>query len=220
MENIVLEANERKVIDKKSRGTLKKEDRVPGVLYSNKIDAVAIDVARKAINPLVFTSKAHIISLKVEGHDEYECVIKDVQFDPVTDKILHFDLLGLTRGEVFQLEVPVQLKGSAAGVKEGGILQENLHKLSIECLPKDIPEALEVDVSELNIGDSIHVGELSFENVKILNPEDSIVASVIVPKIEKEVVEEAEELEVAEEEATEPEVIGKGKESKEEENES
>jgi large subunit ribosomal protein L25 len=220
MENIVLEANERKVIGKKSRGMLKKDDRVPGVLYSNKIDTVAIDVARQSINPLVFTSKAHIISLKVEGHDEYECVIKDVQFDPVTDKILHFDLFGLTRGEVFQLEVPVQLKGSAIGVKEGGILQENLHKLSIECLPKHIPEALEVDVSELNIGDSIHVGELSYENVKILNPEDSIVASVIVPKIEKEVVEEEEELEVADEETAEPEVIGKGKESEEEEKES
>lgn len=215
MENIVLEANERKTINKKSRNALRNEDRVLGVLYSNKIEPITIDVARKAIDPLVFTAKAHIISLKVKGHDEYECVIKDVQFDPVSDKVVHFDLLGLTRGEVFQFDIPIQFKGNAVGVKEGGLLQENLHKLSIECLPKDIPESLEVDVTNLSIGDSIHAGDLSFENIKILNPADSIVVSVIVPKVEKEVVVEEEGVEVSEE-TTEPEVIGKGKEREEE----
>jgi len=92
MESIVLEANERKIIDKKNRNALRNEDRVPGVLYSKRIDPISIDVARKAINPLVYTAKAHIISLKVDGHEEHECVIKDIQFDPVTDKVVHFDL--------------------------------------------------------------------------------------------------------------------------------
>jgi len=97
-------------------------------------------------------------------------------------------------------------------------LQENLHKLSIECLPKNIPQSLEIDVTDLNVGDSIHIADLSFENITILNPEDTIVVSVVLPKVEVE-AEPAEEEgeEFAEEEgAAEPEVIGKGKEPEEE----
>ena len=216
MESIVLEANERKIIDKKSRNALRNEDRVPGVLYSKRIDPISIDVARKAINPLVYTAKAHIISLKVDGHEEHECVIKDIQFDPVTDKVVHFDLYGLTRGETIEIEVPLQYLGSAIGVKEGGILQENLHKLNIECLPKDIPQSLEVEISNLKVGDSIHVSDLKFENIEILNPADTIVVAVTVPKVEAEPASVEGEAETEGEESAEPEVIGKGKEREDE----
>jgi large subunit ribosomal protein L25 len=192
---------------------------VPGIFYSKHFEPIAIEVPQQLINPLVFTAKTSLISLILENHDEYECVLKDVQFDPVTDKILHFDLLGVTRGEKIQLEVPVQILGNAVGVKEGGILQQNLHKFDIECLPSNIPQFLNIDVSELKLGDSIHVGALSFENVTILNPEETVVVAVTHPKIEKEVVLEEDEEIVEGEEAAEPEVIGKGKEAAEEEKE-
>ena len=218
MEKVIIEANERKAINKRSRNSLRNEGRVPGVLYGSRMEPIPIDVTRLVINPLVFTAKTNLISLKLDGHEEYECVIKDVQFDPVTDEVLHFDLIGLTRGEKIQLEVPIKLLGNAVGVKEGGLLQESMHKLSIECLPKDIPQSLELEVTELNIGDSIHISDLNFENITILNPEDTIVVSVVLPKVEKEVEEVEEGEELAEEEgAAEPEVIGKGKESEEEE---
>ncbi len=218
MEKVIIEANERKTINKRSRNILRNEGRVPGVLYGSRMEPIPIDVTRLVINPLVFTAKTNLISLKLNGHDEYECVIKDVQFDPVTDELLHFDLIGLTRGEKIQLEVPLKLLGNAVGVKEGGLLQESMHKLSIECLPKDIPQSLELEVTELNIGDSIHVSDLNFENITILNPENTIVVSVVLPKVEIEVEEVEEGEEFAEEEgAAEPEVIGKGKESEEEE---
>ncbi|TDJ54331.1 MAG: 50S ribosomal protein L25 [Ignavibacteria bacterium] len=220
MEKVVIEANERKTINKRSRNILRNEGRVPGVLYGSRMKPIPIDVTRLVINPLVFTAKTNLISLKLDGHDEYECIIKDVQFDPVTDKVLHFDLIGLTRGEKIQLEVPLKLLGNAVGVKEGGLLQESMHKLSIECLPKDIPQSLELEVTELNIGDSIHVSDLNFEHITILNPEDTIVVSVVLPKVEKEAeaVEEGEEF-AEEEGAAEPEIIGKGKESEEEDKE-
>ena len=218
MEKVIIEANERKTINKRSRNSLRNEGRVPGVLYGSRMEPIPIDVTRLKINPLVFTAKTNLISLKLDGHEEYECVIKDVQFDPVSDEVLHFDLIGLTRGEKIQLEVPIHLLGSAVGVKEGGLLQESMHKLSIECLPKDIPQLLELEVTELNIGDSIHVADLNFEHITILNPEDTIVVSVVLPKVEIEVEEVEEGEELAEEEgAAEPEVIGKGKESEEEE---
>ena len=220
MEKVIIEANERKAINKRSRNSLRNEGRVPGVLYGSRMEPIPIDVTRLVINPLVFTAKTNLISLKLDGHKEYECVIKDVQFDPVTDKVLHFDLIGLTRGEKIQLEVPLKLLGNAVGVKEGGLLQESMHKLSIECLPKDIPQSLELEVTELNIGDSIHVSDLNFENITILNPENTIVVSVVLPKVEKEVEEVEEGEELAEEEgAAEPEVIGKGKESEEKDKE-
>ena len=217
MEKVIIEANERKTINKRSRNSLRNEGRVPGVLYGSRMEPIPIDVTRLEINPLVFTAKTNLISLKLDGHEEYECVIKDVQFDPVTDEVVHFDLIGLTRGEKIQLEVPIKLLGNAVGVKEGGLLQESMHKLSIECLPKDIPQLLELEVTELNIGDSIHVSDLNFENITILNPENTIVVSVVLPKVEIEVEEVEEGEELAEEEgAAEPEVIGKGKESEEE----
>ncbi|MGB5848956.1 MAG: 50S ribosomal protein L25 [Ignavibacteriaceae bacterium] len=216
MEKVIIEANERKTISKRSRNSLRNEGRVPGVLYGSRMEPIPIDVTRAAINPVVFTSKTHLLSLKLDGHEEYECVVKDVQFDPVSDKVVHFDLIGLTRGEKIQLEVPVQLLGSAVGVKEGGLLQESLHKLNIECLPINIPQSLEIDVTDLSVGDSIHVADLNFENITILNPEGTIIVSVVLPKVEKEVEPAEEEVELAEAEgAAEPEVIGKGKESEE-----
>jgi len=217
METVTLEARERKDISKSSRSKLRREGRTPGVFYSKHIKPVSIEVFEKALNPFVFTSKTHLISLKIEGNEEQECIIKDIQFDPVTDKIIHFDLIGLTKGEKIQLEVPVQLIGSPVGVKEGGILQHVLHRLEVECLPRYIPEHLIINIADLKLGDSIHVSDLNFENISILNTPESLVASVVHPKVEKEATPAVEGVPAAEEK-TEPEVIAKGKvEEKEEE---
>ncbi|MBT8386855.1 MAG: 50S ribosomal protein L25 [Ignavibacteria bacterium] len=217
MKTVTLEANKRKDTNKATRNRLRREGRVPGVFYSKRLDTIPVDVLEKKIRPLVFTAKTNLISLKIEGQEELECIIKDIQFDPVTEEIVHFDLLGLTRGEMIQLEVPVQLSGSSIGVREGGLMQHILHKLEVECLPKHIPEHIDIDISELAIGDSVHVSELSIEDVTFLNPGDAIVVAVGHQKVVEEEVEVIEELAEGEEPA-EPEVIGKGKpEEKEEE---
>ncbi len=211
MEKVILEASERKTGgNKSSKKTLRKSGRVPGVFYARSVDPVHIDVSENAIKPLVFTGETNLINLKV-NNQEYDCIVKDVQFDPVTDRIVHFDLLGLTSGEKFSLEVPLLAKGSAIGVKDGGILQQQLYRLEIECLPADIPQHLEVDVTNLKIGDAIHISDLSFENIEILNLPEALVVSVVHPKVEKEPT--AEE---GAEEPAEPELIGKGKEEEEE----
>ncbi len=204
MEKIVLEANIRKTINKASRNKLRNEGRVPGIFYSKHDEPVAVDVTEKSLKPLVFTSENHLISLQFEGK-EFECVIKDVQFDPITDRVIHFDLMGLTKGETIQMEVPILYTGSAVGVKEGGVLQQFIHKLDVECMPKDIPQHLELNIQNLRLGDSIHVSDLNFENVTILNPEDTVIVSVTHPKVEKE------ETEITEEEQAEPELVNKGK---------
>ena len=216
METVTLEANERKETSKAARNKIRREGRVPGVFYSRHSDPISVDVLEKKIHPMVFTSKTNLISLKIEGREELECIIKDIQFDPVTEEIVHFDLLGVTRGEVIQLEIPVQLLGNSVGVKEGGVLQHLLHKLDVECLPKHIPEQIEVDISELAIGDSVYVSDISRENLTLLNPTDAIVVTVSHQKVVEEEVEVIDEL-AEEEETAEPEVIGKGKPEEDEE---
>jgi len=213
MEKKALKANIRNQISKSARSSLRGSGKVPGIFYSRVNKPIPIEVFEKAIRPFVFTSKTHLISLEVENDKNYECVVKDIQFDPVTEAIVHFDLLGLIEGEKFQLEVPIQYHGTAIGIKEGGIVQQVLHKLEIECYPKDIPQSLSIDITNLKLGDAIHPTDLSFENISILTPPESVIVAVVHPKVEKEPVVE----EVAAETSAEPEVIGKGKAAEEEE---
>ncbi|MFZ1280528.1 MAG: 50S ribosomal protein L25 [Ignavibacteriaceae bacterium] len=211
MEKVIIEAQKRNKIDKASRSALRKEGKVPAIFYSKHHEPIPVQVSERAIHPLVFTSKTHLITLNVEGHDELDCIIKDVQFDPTTEKIVHIDLLGLKKGEKIEIEVPVQLVGSAIGIKEGGILQHTLHKVQISCLPVDIPEHLEIDVTNLKLGQAIHISDLSYDNLTILNNPESIIASVTHPKVEKEATA-ADGTAAA---TAEPEVITKGKTEKE-----
>jgi large subunit ribosomal protein L25 len=213
MEKKPLKANIRNQISKSALSTLRKNGRVPGIFYSRINKPLPIEVSEKAMRPFVFTAKSNLISLEVENDKNYDCVVKDVQFDPVTEAIVHFDLLGLIEGEKFQLEVPIQYFGTAIGIKEGGIVQQVLHKLEVECFPKDIPEFLKIDITNLKLGESIHASDLSFENIYILTPAETVVVAVVHPKVEKEPVAG----EVAPETPTEPEVIGKGKAAEEEE---
>jgi large subunit ribosomal protein L25 len=214
MEKVILEANLRNTVKKSDIKLLRKTGKIPGIFYAKNSEPMSIEVAEKSIKPLVFTAETHLIGLKVNDIQELDCVIKDVQFDPVTDRIVHFDLIGLTSGETIQIEVPVLFRGNPVGIKDGGILQQQLHKLEIECLPQDIPQHLEIDIANLKIGDSIHINDLSFENITLLNLPNTLVVSVVHPKVEKEPAPE----EVTEEPA-EPEVIGKGKAEEEEEEE-
>jgi len=212
MEKVVLKANVRKNISKPARSELRKAGKIPGIYYSKHGSPIPIGVIEKEINPLVYTTETHLISLQLDSNEELDCVIKDIQFDPITDRVIHFDLLGLTSGETFQLEVPVQFHGSPVGVKEGGVLQILLHKLEVECLPKDIPQRIDINIQGLRLGDAIHVKDLQLENLVILNPENAVIVTVAHPKAEKEPAAEG-----TEEVAAEPEVIGKEKADKEQE---
>lgn len=215
MAEVVLKAQPRE-IKKGDAKKMRREGLIPGVYYLHGEKPVHIKVTENDIKPIVYTSETRIATLKIDGQEDMECILKDVTFDPVSDKILHFDLLGITRGETLQLEIPISLVGKPVGVKEGGVLQHALHRIDIECLPKDIPEHIEVDVSNLEMGDSIKVSDLNLENITVLNSEDSIIASIVAPRSE---VEEEEEVLAEDEETAEPEVIGKGKSEEEEEEE-
>lgn len=195
MAEITLAAKKREISNKGAVKALRREERVPGVLYSRHHEPVAFSVEEKAIKPLVFTTESHLVNLAVEEGETLQAVIKDIQFDPVTDRIIHFDLHGVKPGETIEVEVPLQLKGQAAGVRAGGNLRHSLHKIVVSVLPKDIPSHIEVDISNLNTGQSIHVGDLSYDNMEIVTAANAMVCSVTKSRAELtgEATEETEE---------------------------
>jgi large subunit ribosomal protein L25 len=200
-------------ISKESR----KKGFIPGVFYGHDIEPTPIIASESDMRPLIYTSESRVINLSIEGEDSSRsCIIKDIQFDPIKNRPIHFDLLALTAGEKITLEVNVILKGSAIGVKDGGVLQHTLYKLEVECLPQNIPPQIEVDVTNLSIGDSVKVGDIKLEGIEILNDAGASVVSVVPPAVDKEAEEAAAAAAAAEEEkAVEPEVITKGKKEEE-----
>jgi large subunit ribosomal protein L25 len=207
MSEIVLNAETRTETGKNAKRT-RRAGFVPGIYYSRGEASVNIQVIRPDLDPLIYTSETHVIDLRIKEGGAKKCILRDVQYDPVSDLPVHFDLQGLKENEKVALEIPVVLTGGIpAGVREGGMLQHMIHKLKITCLPKDIPEKIEINVADLAINHSIHVRDLSVPNVTIDEQADAAVVGVLPPTV----VKEAEVVAAPEEAAKEPEVVGKGK---------
>ncbi len=213
MSEINLKAQKRVELKKSISKSLRKKGIIPGIFYGRNRENIPIAISEHSLKPAIFTSEFHIINLEIEGENQkYSCILKDVQFEPLKNNPIHFDLFELQEGEKITLEINVVLKGLAAGVKDGGVIQHSLHKLEIQCLPQAIPPNIEIDISNLGIGDSIKVSDIKIEGVDILNEENATIVSVVPPAVEKAPEEAAEE-----EEVKEPEVIAKGKKEEEEE---
>ena len=154
------------------------------------MDPVILSVSELAIRPIVYTAEMNLVNLKVGKNEEVKSILKDIQFDPITDRIIHVDFQAITVGQLIQVQVPINVIGQAIGVKEGGRFIQNLHKVDVECLPRDIPNHLDVNVANLHIGESILVKDLQFENISILNPEDTSVVSVTTARAVETLAEE------------------------------
>lgn len=213
MATMNLSALKREDLGNSTTKTARKKGMIPGVFYYKNAPAVAISVKDTALNPFVYTSEVRIINLQIEGAEKAQnCILKDIQFDPVSDKPIHFDLLGISENETIKIEVPIKLVGSPAGVRDGGVIQHVLHSLEVECLPVHIPSHIDVDISGLAIGDAVHIGDLKIENVEIFGTETATIVAVVPPAVEKVETPAAEGEAAA---ATEPEVIAKGKKDEE-----
>jgi large subunit ribosomal protein L25 len=214
MAAVVIEAKKREEIGSGNARKFRREGKVPGVFYIDGQDSIPILFDHKELN--YFLNHAHgLVDLEISGEKApLKCVLKEVQYHPVTEEPLHVDFLGVKMGEKIQLSVPLVLRGTPEGLKAGGILEHLIRELEVECLPKDIPDNLEVDVSGLSVGKSIHVGDLQFENVLILDDPGETVALVEMPRVQVSEVEEVAEMG---EEPEEPEVIGKRKQEEEQE---
>jgi large subunit ribosomal protein L25 len=176
MKTFELTGSERAETGKKAAKAYRKESLVPCVLYGGK-DVVHFTVTKEGIRKLVYTPEIYIVDLTVA---DYQCkaILKDYQFHPVSDELLHVDFQQVFEDKPVVLEVPVVLEGLAQGVKDGGKLSLEIRKLKIKGLYKNFPEKLVVNVDSLGLGKTIQVGNLHFDNLELLNAKDNVVAAV------------------------------------------
>lgn len=228
MENIVLEVekrNEKEIRNRVSR-KLKSKNYIPAIVYGLKKEPLCIKVKEKEFRSLLKGKSIYsmIFNLKINGGKKSgreTVLIKEFQRDPITREFIHLDFLRIQMEKEIETTVPIHIINEeiAVGIKEkGGVLQHGLRELHISCLPANIPDYIEYDIKDLDMGSAVRVSDIDIsDNIKILNDPEEVVVSIIHPTQLKE--EEVAAEEEAEEEITEPEVIGRGKEEPEEEEE-
>lgn len=212
MQEITIQAEVRNQVGK-NLGNLRRRGKIPGIFYSAGEPNIPIAISEKSLKPLIFSSTTSIINLVLDNNIQKRCILREIQYDPVTDVPIHFDVQGLQEDRNITLEVPIVVTGETPiGVREGGILQKFMHKIKISCLPKYIPDHIEINAENLKINQFIHVRDLQISNVTIIENEFSTIVGVIPPVVEKEPTPTAAVVE----EVAEPEIIAKGKKAEEE----
>lgn len=209
MLEVKIKTNKRTKVGKQQANYLRKNGLIPAILYGHGEETINISIPEKEFCHLLQKEKGEniIIEIELPGDKIKKTIIKEIQRNPVTSRILHVDFQHLIMTEKVHMQVPIILTGTPEGIKSGGVLEHLLRKINIKCLPKDIPPHIEVEVSELKLGDSVHISDLSVENVEILEEPTETVTTIIIPKIVKEEVKEEVVEEVKEEEEKkEPEV--------------
>jgi large subunit ribosomal protein L25 len=208
MKTVSLSGSLRGNVGKKDAKLQRRAGKVPCVLYggSEQIHFVADD---KAFSKILFTPEVNIIRITIDGKD-YDSIYQEIQFHPVTDKLLHVDFLQVLPDKPVVIAIPVRIEGTSPGVLRGGRLEKKMRKLKIRALQKDLPDYVTVDISTLEIGDTVKIGDLKVENVTFLDASNNVVVAV---RTARQVVEET----AAGAEGAEGAEAGEKKEEKKEE---
>ncbi len=182
MKEIALSGKKRTDLGKKASKAIRKEGYVPANLYGvaqadGKPVALSFAVPYAELRKAIYTPNVYIVNLNIDG-EEHKAVIKELQFHPTTDAPLHVDFLEVTEEKPLTIGIPVKLTGLAQGVRDGGRMNLSIRKINVTAPYKQIPEVLEVDVTALQIGKSIKVGEVSFEGLEIATSKDVVICSI------------------------------------------
>ena len=184
MDVIMLAAQPREAGKRGARAARRNGD-VPCVLYGHHVAPVAFQVSEKSLKPLIYTDETHIVQVELDS-DSWECIIKDIAFHPVTDRPMHADFQVLQAGEKVTMAVPVRYLGTPIGQTHGGRTNYVINELEITCLPKDIPSHVDIDVSEVDIGDAVYVSDLDFEALEFHAPTNQILMTILRPRVLEE----------------------------------
>lgn len=188
MKKVSLSGSLRENVGKKDAKKHRREGNIPCVIYGGEKQIHFVTNEIK-FDKIIFTPEVFLITIDVEG-TEYQVILQDVQYHPVTDKVLHADFLELAEGKEIAMGIPVVLTGSSSGVMAGGQLIKKMHKVRIKGLVDSLPEIIEVDIADLVIGGSIKVGDIELENLSLLDPPNSVIVRV---KTSRTVVEDEED---------------------------
>lgn len=187
MANATLKASRRDQSGKGAARKLRGTGRIPAVLYGHgdKNESLSLDAHELELLLNHIASGSTLISLDIDGR-RTDVLIRELQRHPYKPEVMHVDFLQVHGDEMLKLSVPIRLTGTPRGVMDdGGVLDQVLYELEIECLPKDIPEAVEIDISKLGLGESLRVHDITFPNATILNDGDLPVASVLEPRTQQ-----------------------------------
>lgn len=184
----IIQAKEREDFKGSTLRSLRDNGEIPAVVYGtgSKSEAISVDAEqlRKAIKE---NGRNAVLSLHI-GNDEKNVMLVDYQKDPLKHEIHHVDFLVVNMSEELQASVNIQLVGTSIGVKDGGVLQQSLHELRVETKPGEVPNVIEIDVTELEVGDTMYVSDLTMNgNIKINHSGDEVIASILAPRQEKEI---------------------------------
>ncbi|EKB58859.1 50S ribosomal protein L25/general stress protein Ctc [Bergeyella zoohelcum] len=176
MKSITIQGAKRESVGKKSTKALRDAELVPCVVYGGK-EALSFSTEEKSFKNLVYTPEAHTVELVIDG-ETIPAVLQDIQFHPITDRILHADFYQLSEDKPVIMDVPVRLTGRAKGVVAGGALRQSFRKLRLKALPANLPDEIVVDVTPLRIGNKLYIGDIKNENYTFMHPDNAVVVAV------------------------------------------
>lgn len=176
MKTFELTGSVRNDLGKKATKALRKQGLVPCELYGGEAN-IHFAVSEKEFKGLIFTPNAYTVNINIDGKP-VSAVMREIQYHPVTDGLLHVDFFQISEEKAVEIEVPINVTGFAKGVQEGGKLTIGLRKLKVKGMLKDLPDTLDMDVTELGLGKSIQVGELNYDNIEIMNAKNAVVVQV------------------------------------------
>lgn len=207
MEALNLDVKHRNINGSASSRRLRSEGMLPGILYGSENDPIAVEMDLHKVEKIVnqHSSDSVLLDIDLDGVGKVSVLMKEIQFHPVTSEILHVDLQRVLANKPIQVDISVELKGEPEGVKAGGLLDQILRSITVQSLPADLIESIDVDVSNLRIGDSLSICDLNISSkLTVINDQNSLVVAVNAPKVE---VADEEVSEDVSEDAVEPEVI-------------
>ena len=198
MKSITINGSKREHVGKKASKALRNAGKVPCVIYGGE-SPIHFSAPEIAFSKLVYTADAHTVVISFENGDKIDAVLQDIQFHPVSDKIIHIDFFQLHEGKEISMVIPVKIQGTAPGVRDsGGLLSRNKRKLTVRALPKNLPDFLLADISTLNLNDSITVADLSEDIFKILHPDTQVVCQVKMSRASMSIDDSSEDEELEE----------------------
>jgi large subunit ribosomal protein L25 len=189
MKSITIKGSERESVGKVATKALRNAGAVPCVIYGGN-QPVHFSADEKAFKSLVYTPNAHTVVIEL-GKNSYNAVLQDIQVHPVSDKILHIDFFQLNENKEIMMEVPVKIVGTSPGVLLGGELRLNQRRLKVKALPKNLPDFVEANISELQMGNKLYVTKLVTNNFKLIHPDNTVVCQVKISRAAMKAAQEA-----------------------------
>jgi len=177
MKSITINGSQRESVGKKATKALRNAGQIPCVLYGGD-NPVHFSAAELAFSKLVYTPNVHTVVIALENGETYDAIMQDIQFHPITDKILHIDFYRLYADKEITMDIPVHIIGTSRGVLNGGVLRKNQRKLRVRALPANLPDYLEADITPLKIGNKLYVTALANDAFTILHPDNTVVCQV------------------------------------------